>query len=48
VAQADGACLALLLADDHHVRDLPHLRLADPIAELFVAVVELGPEARGA
>src|SRR2546425_3083717 len=48
VPEADGPVLALPLADDEHVRDLPELRLADPVAELLVAVVELRPQARGA
>src|SRR5207245_2922780 len=41
VPEADGPVLALPLADDEHVRDLPDLRLADPVAELLIAVVEL-------
>src|SRR5205823_1987723 len=48
VPEADGPVLALPLADDEHVRDLPDLRLADPVAELLIAVVELRPHARGA
>src|SRR2546426_12107302 len=48
VPEADGPVLALPLADDEHVRDLPELRLADPVAELLVAVVELRPQARSA
>src|SRR5207249_4155602 len=44
VAQADRAAGALALADDEHVGDLVHLSLADPVAELLVAVVELGAE----
>src|SRR5213083_324283 len=44
VPEADGPVLALPLADDEHVRDLPELRLADPVAELLVAVVELRPQ----
>src|SRR3989440_5788259 len=48
VPEADGPVLALPLADDEHVRDLPDLRLADPVAELLIAVVELRSHARGA
>src|SRR5438445_12212084 len=48
VPEADGPVLALPLADDEHVRDLPDLRLADPVAELLIAVVELRARARGA
>src|SRR5438552_951957 len=48
VPEADGPVLALPLAHDEHVRDLPELRLADPVAELLVAVVELRPQARSA
>src|SRR5438552_11399013 len=46
--EADGPVLALPLADDERGRDLPALRLADPVAELLVAVVELRPQARRA
>src|SRR5712692_9062319 len=46
--ETDGPVLALALADHEHVRDLPELRLADPVTELLVAVVELGPHVRGA
>src|SRR3989454_7851433 len=48
VPEADGPVLALPLADDEHVRDLPDLRLADRVAELLMAVVEFRPHARGA
>src|SRR5438046_9858484 len=48
VPEADGPVLALPLADDEHVRDLPDLRLADPVAELLVTVVGLRPHARRA
>src|SRR3989442_12649054 len=46
--EADGPVLALPLADDEHVRDLPELRLPDPVAGLLVAIVELGPQERRA
>src|SRR5207253_2121186 len=46
VPETDGPVLALPLADHEHVRDLLELRLADPVAELFVAVVELPAHAR--
>src|SRR5881396_1828670 len=48
VPKADRPVLALPLADDEHVRDLPDLRLADPVAELLVALVELGAHPRRA
>src|SRR5882762_1995304 len=47
VPETDGAVLALPLADHEHVRNLLELRLADFIAELLVAVVELGAQTRG-
>src|SRR3989440_12390838 len=46
--KADRPVLALPFADDEHVRNLPDLRLADPVAELLVAVVELGAHPRRA
>ena len=47
-AQADRALLGLALADDEHVGHLAHLGVADAVAELLVAVVELGADARRA
>src|SRR5262249_57089983 len=43
---ARRAVLRFALAHDQHVRHLPELGLADPVAELLVAVVELHPDAR--
>src|SRR5512145_1860872 len=45
VPQADGhgARRRLFLADDQHARDLGELGLADPRAELLVAIVDLHP-----
>src|SRR5207245_10371167 len=48
VAEAHGATFRFTSADDEHVRDLPDLRVTDAVAELLVAVVELGADARGA
>src|SRR5262249_42678193 len=48
VPQAHSAVFGLAGAHDEHVGDLADLRLADPVAQLLVAVVELGPNARGA
>src|SRR6059036_1863966 len=48
VAEAHGAVLGLARGDHQHVRHLADLRVADPIAELLVAVVELGAQARAA
>src|SRR5215831_14979333 len=42
LAEARRSLLRLTLADHEHVRHLVHLRLANPIAELLVAVVEVG------
>ncbi len=36
--------LRLLVAPDHHVRDLLDLRVADPLADRLVGVVDLDPE----
>src|SRR5438046_3059586 len=47
VAQAHGAGLRLAGAADEHVGYLAQLRLADAVAELLVAVVELAAHARG-
>src|SRR3984893_18058143 len=46
-AQARGAALGLPLPHDQHVGHLAELGLADAIAQLLVAVVELGADARG-
>src|SRR6266436_7435435 len=46
-AQARGAALGLPLPHDQHVGDLANLGVADAIAQLLVAVVELGADARG-
>ena len=48
VAQTHGAVFGLAGADDEHVRHLPHLRVANAVAELLVAVVELGTDAGAA
>src|SRR5262245_57405082 len=47
VAEAHGPVLGLPRADHQHVGHLAHLRVADAVAELLVAVVELGAQARG-
>src|SRR6266446_6181036 len=46
-AQARGAALGLPLPHDQHVGDLANLGVADAIAQLLVAVVELGADACG-
>src|ERR671919_993656 len=46
-AQAHGALLGLAAADDEHVGHLAHLRVADLVAELLVAVVQLGAHPGG-
>src|SRR6185369_4617706 len=48
VAETHGAVLGLAGAAHEHVGHLAHLRVADAIAELLVAVVELGANARAA
>ena len=45
VARGNGAVLHVAVADDHHVGDLLHLRVADLAADLLVAVVDLDAEA---
>src|SRR5499425_378129 len=46
LAEARRSLLRLTLADHEHVRHLVHLRLANPIAELLVAVVEVDASPR--
>src|SRR6266404_7062551 len=46
-AQARGAALGLPLPHDQHVGHLADLGVADAIAQLLVAVVELGADPRG-
>src|SRR5207249_6368579 len=46
--QARRAVLGFALSDHQHVGHLPELGVADAIAELLVAVVQLGAHARGA
>src|SRR5258706_3893034 len=41
VAYGDGAGFGLFWADDEHVRDFLHLRVADLGGEVFVAIVEM-------
>src|SRR5262245_32789409 len=47
LANRDGARLLLTVADDQHVRHLLELGLPDLISNLFLARVEMHPEARG-
>src|SRR5215813_3714368 len=43
-AQAHRPLLGLATADHQHVGDLAHLRVADLVAELLVAIVQLDPD----
>ena len=43
VTRRDGTGFDVAVADDEHVGDLLHLRVADLAADLLVAVIDVGP-----